>query len=168
MTGQPRFFLRFGLRTMLLATLLVGLLLSWLVQRANHNREQRKQVQRVWRIGGAVNIEGSNAFELPVFPDEWKLEANKGWLYDARVDCRPNAILFPNHIGIKKKTSDADLDELIAAVRKMPTVKMIYLSKMFHSDAGGLKVKRAFPEMLVYMDNVTVVLPSQSQGSQMP
>jgi len=159
MTGRPKFFLRFGLRTMLLATLLVGLLLSWLVQRANHNREQRKQVQRVWRIGGAVNIEGTNVYDLPVFADEWQLEANKGWLYDARVNCRPLDIMFPNHRGITKKTSDADLDELIDAVRQMPTVRRIFLTRMFHSDAGAAKVKKALPDLHVQFDNEAELPP---------
>jgi hypothetical protein len=160
MSKLPNWRLRFSLRALLFAMLLVGLSLSWLAQRANYNRAQRRLVERVWRIGGAVNIEGGDAFELPVFSNEWQIEANKGWLYDARVDCRPLDILFPNHTGIKKKTSDADLDELIDAVRKMPTVRQIRLTRMFHSEAGAEKVKQALPDLRILIDNEYVPLPA--------
>lgn len=152
---------------MLVAMLLVGLLLSWLVQRANYNREQRRQVERIWRIGGAVLFEQGTVYELPVFPDEWQVEASKGWLHDALSNPRPIDIIFVNHTGIKQKTSDEDLPELIDAVRKMPTVKRIMLTRMFHSEAGAAQVKRAFPDLqvrldLISMPQLTTELPQTS------
>ena len=152
--------LQFSLRLLLLAMLVLGLALGWLANRAQHNREQRRLVERLWRIGGAVYIDGSDVYELPVFADEWQIEANKGWLYDVRVTCRPLDILFPNHTGIKKKTSDADLDELIDVVHQLPTVRRIHLSRMFHSEAGATKVKRAFPHIYVQLDRIVMPQPA--------
>jgi hypothetical protein len=125
---SPRF--QFSLRLLLLAMLLFGLGLGWLDWRARHNREQRRQVERVWRIGGAVLLDQGTYYELPVVPGEWQREAEKGWLFDALHSCRPLDILFVNHTGIKNKTSDKDLPELIDAVRQMPTVRRIMLTRL--------------------------------------
>ena len=159
---SPRF--QFSLRLLLSAMLLLGLTLGWLDIRARHNREQRRQVERVWRIGGAVLLDQGTSYELPVFPDEWQLEASKGWLHAALSGCRPIHILFVNHTGITRKTTDDDLPELIDAVREMPTVKRITLTRLFHTEAGAAKVQQAFPNygVTVLLDNDVVRLPVAS------
>jgi hypothetical protein len=137
---------RYSLRFLLISFLVLASCFAWLAIRVQRNGAQRRAVEQLWRMGGMVAFEGESDFVLPASDSDWTVEREKTWLHDALVTRTPTQVLFAKH---PPTLTDDDVQELVDAVRQLPTVQQIRLDGTMISRQGILTIRRELPHCTI-------------------
>jgi len=96
-------------------------------------------------MGGNVEFDGESVWVRPLTKADWSAETGKTWVYDAFVDRTPTQILFARAVMYPTDVTDDDVDELIAAIRQLPTVVAVRLDATAISRKGVEKMQAELP-----------------------
>jgi hypothetical protein len=129
--------------------LVLGCTFAWIANRVRHNGAQRRAVERIWRVGGHVAFDGESVMVRPLSKADWSAETGKTWIYDALVDRTPTQILFAHAVNYPTDVTDDDVDELIAAIRQLPTVVAVRLDATAVSRKGVERMQAELPRVRI-------------------
>lgn len=137
---------RYSLRFLLILVLVLGVGFGLAARRADRNRAQRQTVERIWRLGGYVGYESSDQAVLPFSKPDWEAVTQRSWLYDVFVTHTPTSVYFEDRLVHASKLNDENVDELIEALQRLPTVRDVFLDSTKLADAGKAKLQAALPD----------------------
>ena len=84
----------------------------------------------------------------PVTNAEWDSELQRSWFYDVMTTRTPVGVLFANRLGLPDITDD-DVEELVTALKQVPTLRVVQLDGTKLTPDGVAKVKAALPFCIV-------------------
>lgn len=142
---------RYSLRSLLLGVLLLCVGIAALAYRANAKRSEQEAVETIWQMGGAVVFEGEQYSVIPLLDSSGeffvpsmsnKKSAWRTWLdcaFDSRTPCQ---VLFNDDYKLHN-VNDDDVDDLIEAISRIPSIKVIFLDGTRITNEGAQRLRNA-------------------------